>query len=280
MDTAAPPDLFDAESRALQAARAAYDASATTQSEPCRQALGELLTAYERLLRETRRLVRRSDRAEFDMNQLNLRLQDLAAELEYRATHDPLTGVLNRAAIIELVNSHFSDGDIALIVLDIDHFKRINDTHGHVAGDRVLQSVARTLAACVRPMDTLARYGGEEFAIVLPACQAEFGRAVAERIRRAVAAMPIPVSPHTAVHVTLSIGGAFALQWIRSTTALWTSRADAQLYRAKSEGRNRVCIEEQPNSTVSAEEKTLLFGQLYTSEWGGLPPMNSHDSAH
>jgi len=212
-------------------------------------------------------------------------LQSVIDSLCELSLRDPLTGLANRrhfhAALEREVDRVARSGEAALLMmLDIDHFKRINDTHGHVAGDRVLQSVARTLAACVRPMDTLARYGGEEFAIVLPACQAEFGRAVAERIRRAVAAMPIPVSPHTAVHVTLSIGGAFALQWIRSTTALWTSRADAQLYRAKSEGRNRVCIEEQPNSTVSAEEKTLLFGQLYTSEWGGLPPMNSHDSAH
>ena len=208
---------------------------------------------------------------------------DCLCELSLR---DPLTGLANRrhfhAALEREVDRVARSGEAALLMmLDIDHFKRVNDTHGHVAGDQVLQAIARTLAGCVRPMDTLARYGGEEFAIVLPACQAEFGRAVAERIRRAVAATPIVVAPNTTVHVTLSIGGAFALQWIRSTTSLWTNRADHQLYRAKSEGRNRVCIEEQPNSTVSAEEKTLLFGSLYTpSGWGELPPMNSSDSAH
>jgi hypothetical protein len=100
----------------------------------CRQALGDLLLAYERLLRETRRLVRRSDRAELEMNQLNSRLQDLAAELEHRATHDTLTGVLNRAAVIELVNQYFVHDDLSLIVLDIDHFKRINDSFGHPTG--------------------------------------------------------------------------------------------------------------------------------------------------
>jgi len=151
----------------------------------------------------------------------------------------------------------------------------VNDTHGHLAGDVVLQSVARTLSACVRPMDTLARYGGEEFAVVLPACQAAFGRVVAERIRRAVANTPIRISPGVELNVTVSIGGAFAMQWIRSTTLLWTDRADHQLYQAKSAGRNRVSIEEQPDSTVSAEEKSLLFGPLYTpSGWGDLPPLD------
>ncbi len=137
----------------------------------------------------------------------------------------------------------------------------------------VLQSVARTLNACVRPMDTLSRYGGEEFAVVLPACQAGFGRVVAERIRKAVESTPIRISPSVELHVTVSIGGAFALQWIRSTTLLWTERADSQLYKAKMAGRNRVSIEDQPDSTVTAEEKSLLFGPLYTpSGWGDLPP--------
>ena len=199
---------------------------------------------------------------------------------------DPLTGLANRrhfhATLEREVDRVTRSGEAALLMmLDIDHFKRVNDTYGHVAGDRVLQVVAQTLAGCVRPMDTLARYGGEEFAIVLPACQAEFGRAVAERIRRVVEATPIAVAPNTIMHVTLSIGGAFALQWIRSTTSLWTNRADYQLYRAKTEGRNRVCIEDQPNSTVSAEEKSLLFGPLYSpSSWGELPPMNPNDSAY
>ena len=96
---------------------------------------------------------------------------------------------------------------------------------------------------------------------------------VAERIRRAVANTPIRISP-VELNVTVSIGGAFALQWIRSTTLLWIDRADNQLYQAKSQGRNRVSIEEQPDSTVSAEEKSLLFGPLYSpSGWGDLPPL-------
>lgn len=208
---------------------------------------------------------------------------DCLGELSLR---DPLTGLGNRrhfhSTLEREVDRVARSGEAALLLmLDIDHFKHVNDTYGHVAGDKVLQVVANALSGCVRPMDTLARYGGEEFAIVLPACQPEFGRAVAERIRRIIAATPIVLGPRKEIHVTLSIGGAFALQWIRSTTNLWTSRADQQLYRAKSEGRNRVCLEDQPNSTVTAEEKGLLFGPLYTpSGWGELPPVHPSDSAY
>ncbi len=207
-------------------------------------------------------------------------LQSLIDGLCELSLKDPLTGLANRRhfrAVLEReIDRVTRSGEAALLLmLDIDHFKKVNDTHGHLAGDVVLQSVARTLAACVRPMDTLARYGGEEFAVVLPACQAAFGRVVAERIRRAVASTPIRISPSVELNVSVSVGGAFALQWIRSTTLLWTDRADHQLYQAKSAGRNRVSIEEQPDSTVSAEEKSLLFGPLYTpSGWGDLPPLD------
>ncbi len=149
-----------------------------------------------------------------------------------------------------------------LLMLDIDHFKKVNDTHGHPAGDRVLQLVAKCLAKCVRPMDTLSRYGGEEFAVILPSCHASFGAAVAERIRQAVEALTIDVSPGVQLRVTVSVGGAYAPEWIRSTSTLWTERADQQLYRAKTQGRNQVCLDEQQEIFVSAEEKNLLFGHL------------------
>ena len=207
-------------------------------------------------------------------------LQGLIDGLCELSLKDPLTGLANRRhfrAVLEReIDRVTRSGEAALLLMiDIDHFKKVNDAHGHLAGDIVLQSVARTLGACVRPMDTLARYGGEEFAVVLPTCQAGFGSVVAERIRRAVANTPIKVSGSVELNVTVSIGGAYAMQWIRSTTLLWTDRADQMLYQAKATGRNRICIEEQPDSTVSAEEKSLLFGPLYTpSGWGDLPPLD------
>ena len=204
-------------------------------------------------------------------------LQHLIDSLCELSLKDPLTGLANRrhfGSVLEReIDRVARSGEAALLLmLDIDHFKAVNDTYGHPAGDLVLQAVARTLAACVRPMDTLARYGGEEFAVVLPCCQAAFGLAVAERIRKSVEATPVRVAPSVELRVTVSIGGAFAMEWIRSTTLLWTDRADQQLYNAKAEGRNRVCLESQPDSTVTAEEKDLLFGHLAVgaSEWVGL----------
>lgn len=199
---------------------------------------------------------------------------------------DPLTGLANRRFLYATLDREIDRvtraGDSALLMmLDIDHFKGINDAHGHLAGDLVLQSVARTLSACVRPMDTVARYGGEEFAVVLPSCQATFARAVAERMRRAIESTPVRISPVEQVNVTVSIGGAFALQWIRSTKQLWAERADQQLYQAKQAGRNCIVLEEPPDSTVSAEEKNMLFAPLFTpSDWGELPPLDPPGSVN
>lgn len=184
---------------------------------------------------------------------------------------DPLTGLANRrnfnAVQERALDVVARSGEPALLLmLDIDHFKKVNDTYGHQAGDLVLQTVAKCLAHCVRPMDTVARYGGEEFAVILPNCQTSFGAAVAERIRQTIEALVIQVSPVVTLQVTVSIGGAYAPEWVRSTIALWTERADVQLYRSKTEGRNRVSLDEQQEIHVSAEEKNLLFGHLSLGE--------------
>ena len=190
---------------------------------------------------------------------------------------DPLTGLSNRRYFTSVLEAEIDrvarSGEAALLLLiDIDHFKTVNDTHGHQAGDQVLRVLAKVLQACVRPMDTLARYGGEEFVVVLPSCQPSFGHTVAERIRLSIENTRIPLGHGLELQVTISIGGAFALQWIRSTTELWTDRADQQLYLAKTSGRNRLCLETQPESHVSAEEKNLLFGHLSAAEpaWIGM----------
>lgn len=193
------------------------------------------------------------------------------------SSRDPLTGIANRRHFDAILDRELDrvarSGDVALLlIVDIDHFKQVNDSYGHHVGDWVLQQVANTLSRCVRPMDTLARYGGEEFAIVLPACQPAYGKSVADRIRRAVEALNISIGPHHEISVTVSIGGAYALQWIRSTRSLWIERADQQLYRAKAAGRNRIAIEQQPDSAVSAEEKSLLFIPGLSAEaptWSG-----------
>ena len=180
---------------------------------------------------------------------------------------DPLTGLANRRHFRNVLDREIhvvarSGVSALLLMVDIDHFKKVNDTHGHLVGDRVIHAVADCLSACVRPVDTVARYGGEEFAVILPNCQDAFGPIVAERIRMAVGALSIQVAPQVHIQVNISIGGAYAPEWIQSTAALWTERADVELYRAKAEGRNRVCIGEHPLIAVSAEEKNMLFGHL------------------
>jgi diguanylate cyclase (GGDEF)-like protein len=191
-------------------------------------------------------------------------LQALVDALVDLSSRDALTGLANRRAfelaLAREVDRVARSGEPALLlVLDIDHFKRVNDTSGHAAGDQVLKAVATALLDSVRPMDLVARVGGEEFAIILPSCATSFGEAVAERVRRRIERMPVAIGPSQQITVTLSIGGAFAPQWVRSTPALWQERADQQLYRAKAQGRNLVRLEPTAVSVVSNEERRLLF---------------------
>jgi diguanylate cyclase (GGDEF)-like protein len=191
-------------------------------------------------------------------------VQGLVDALVEISSRDAMTGLANRRAFELAVGREVDrvarSGEPALLLaLDIDHFKRINDTWGHAAGDLVIKAVATALADSVRPMDLVARIGGEEFAIVLPNCAIAFGETVAERIRRRVEGTPVSLPSGQQVSLTISVGGAFAPQWVRSTPALWLERADQQLYLAKARGRNNVQLEPTNQPVVSNEEKQLLF---------------------
>ncbi len=191
-------------------------------------------------------------------------LQALIDGLCALSSRDALTGLANRrhfeSVLARELDRVARAGEPALLLmLDIDHFKRVNDSRGHVAGDLVIRAVADALMQCVRPMDTVARVGGEEFAIALPNCPPAFGPMVAERVRARVERCVVDTGLGEPLRVTISIGGAFAPQWVRSNLALWMERADKQLYRAKTAGRNRAEFEPAAVSQVSAEEKGLLF---------------------
>ena len=199
------------------------------------------------------------------------------------SSHDALTGLSNRRSFSEALERELDrvarSGDVALLLMvDIDHFKRVNDTHGHLVGDAVLRQVAERIQSCVRPMDTVSRFGGEEFSVVLPNCSHTYGSVVAERIRGSMEASPIRVSGHLSLPVTVSVGGAYAPQWIRSEAAIWIERADRQLYRAKREGRNRVCLEEVIDTVVSTEEKELLYGELNLEGYESNLTLSSDDN--
>ncbi|MHB1091370.1 GGDEF domain-containing protein [Thiobacillus sp.] len=209
-------------------------------------------------------------------------LQRLINGLCELSLKDPLTGLGNRrhfiAALQRAIEVVARSGDaILLLLVDIDHFKNINDTHGHPIGDQVLQAVAACLGHCVRPMDTVVRYGGEEFAMILPHCQPNCGRAVAERVRRTIESLTIPVTPRVNLHITISIGGAYAPEWVRSTTDLWIERADLQLYRAKAGGRNQAFLDLPHEISVSAEEKSLLFSHFLMDQAATMPDNTSTD---
>ena len=198
-------------------------------------------------------------------------LSQLVGRLVDLSSRDPLTDLPNRrtfdSVLAREVDRVARSGEQALLLMiDIDHFKRVNDNFGHRAGDLVLKAVARELVKAIRPMDLAARFGGEEFAIILPNCSAAFGQQVAERIRRRVEAVRVPHLPTQDLQVTLSIGGAYAPQWVRSMPALWTERADQLLYQAKNSGRNKVCLESGLLLDVTVDERRLLFTSPESSE--------------
>lgn len=229
------PDLFESEKLALDCARAAL-ADEHAASGDTRQSLLELTGHFERLMRETRRLIGRSDRAEREMNALNLQLQTLAQELEHRATHDALTGVLNRGAVIELAGRALRDGSAVMIVLDIDYFKRINDDFGHPAGDAVIQGIVTCLRGIVADAGIIGRVGGEEFTVLLPAHTLQEALELTEAMRAAIAGyvFAAPVDRH----ITASFGVSLSAGGTDFDTAY--ALADAALYCAKRAGRNRV----------------------------------------
>ena len=167
-------------------------------------------------------------------------------QLEYQASHDSLTELLNRRAIFDVLRREISrinrtNNPITVVLADIDHFKSINDTYGHSMGDAVLVETAKRLTECIRPYDSVGRIGGEEFLVVLPECNSEDGRVVAERIRASVA-RDLFIIPGQTLSITTSIGLATASpsQTIEPDSLI--TAADQALYRAKRGGRNKITI--------------------------------------
>lgn len=182
----------------------------------------------------------------------------LRADLERLATHDPLTGAANRRLFMEQFHREIdrarrSGRPLGLLMLDIDHFKRANDTHGHAAGDRVLEEFVRRCQAALRPSDVLGRLGGEEFAAMLPDASTAQVLAIAERLRREIESPTFAIPGDGTLEVTVSIGGIVALPEEDGDALL--ARADAALYSAKRQGRNRVVMDgvEPASSPVPAD---------------------------
>jgi two-component system, cell cycle response regulator len=192
----------------------------------------------------------------FDKNELNARLrtgrriltlQDeqikIREQLQFQASHDALTGIWNRKAVLDLLHGEYdrvrrSKGVFGILMLDLDHFKYVNDTYGHQAGDEVLKEVGRRIQHAVRPYDWAGRYGGEEFLIVLPKCGKDEVQLCAERIRLAMTSEPI-LAEGFEIAVTVSIGSVVVNPALQSEKVALSS-ADTALYQAKSQGRDRI----------------------------------------
>jgi len=172
-------------------------------------------------------------------------------ELYESSTRDGLTGAFNRRYFSEKIAADLSFGrrhglPLSLLLLDIDHFKKVNDTYGHDVGDLVLKSFSKTVARSIRTEDMLARYGGEEFAIIAPATGVDGGRALGERIRRNVGASAIraEVLEDTGISITVSTGVAALKPGGAIDAAVMIAIADGNLYAAKKAGRDRVVASE------------------------------------
>ncbi len=161
------------------------------------------------------------------------------------ADHDPLTGLLNRRSFVARVNHeinrlHRYKNDLSYMIIDIDHFKRINDTYGHLTGDMVLKAFSKKISGILRESDFIGRIGGEEFAIALPDTSMDSAKKMAERIRKEIAGHTIQYKTKS-ISVTVSIGLSKFMLDEKSIVEVF-SRADSALYQAKNSGRNKVCV--------------------------------------
>jgi len=175
--------------------------------------------------------------------EMEARNAELLAMLELQALTDPLTTLPNRRAFEREANGAAARAaraaaPVTVGIADVDHFKAINDRHGHAVGDAVLRAVAEAICAVARDGDVVARLGGEEFGLLFPNTSLAQARQVAERIRRAIAAISLPLAYGGQVNVTVSIGLARLSTCPSLAAAL--EHADAAMYAAKGKGRNRV----------------------------------------
>ncbi len=192
--------------------------------------------------------------------------------LRFKALHDPLTELWNHSAILErleqeLARSRREKSSLGVILLDVDHFKNINDVHGHVAGDQVLQEISRRMLSSVRSYDGVGRYGGEEFMVLLPSCDGAASREKAEQIRSAIAEWPIQTTEGQ-VHATVSLGVLASVSWPQADPVVVLRAADSALYQAKAAGRN---------CTVVAEPQESLGMRGHSEDFLAVLAPNSHN---
>jgi diguanylate cyclase (GGDEF)-like protein len=193
----------------------------------------------------------------------DVQIQAIIDSLCRLSTHDGLTGLVNATffhAVLgrEIDRSTRTGRTCGLMVIDIDHFKQVNDTYGHAAGDKALQAVADELALSLRSMDTAARIGGEEFAVILPECSPDDAISAATRIHSILNPLAVTVE-QTTIELATSAG----LVWTNPNkpvgSAVLLTEADQEMYRAKWSGRGRLCYSRPESTLVSSHERSALM---------------------
>jgi diguanylate cyclase (GGDEF)-like protein len=193
----------------------------------------------------------------------HVQIQTIIDALCDLSIHDGLTGLVNatffHAVLAREIERSLRTGRIcSLMVIDIDHFKRINDTYGHSMGDRVLQSVAAQMKHSLRSMDTAARIGGEEFAVILPECAPEDAIHAATRIHSVLNPLTLALD-QTTLQLTTSVGLVWTNPNVAVSSAALLSEADQEMYRAKRSGRGRLCYKHADSTLVSCQERSALM---------------------
>ena len=211
--------------------------------------LSDIRELLSTLVEETRQMQSATSAMQNNFEEKSKEIDDLQEQLQRerkRAITDPLTGLYNRFALIDKLNAAVGEMDEderpSLIMLDIDHFKAINDTHGHLIGDRVIRFVAQVLQKNTKGKDTAARYGGEEFTVLLPGTPSVGAKSVAEVIRKAVANAQLVRADNRQPLGKITISAGVATYQDEEDIMEFINRADQALYRSKNEGRNRTSV--------------------------------------
>jgi diguanylate cyclase (GGDEF)-like protein len=228
-------DLFEVEIEALREAQAVL-AKDDLAAQAYRDALANLMTHFERLMRETRRLIRHGDRVEQELSRLNSELYQIAARLDYKARHDALTGALNSGATFDRATTLLRQGALAVILFDIDHFKRINDQFGHLVGDTVICEAIKRITGVLADDGEIGRVGGDEFAVLLPGVSFDAAVELAGRLCECITGRPFVTLPD------YRVSASFGVTWTSGVDdfKIVYAQADEALYAAKRGGRNGV----------------------------------------
>ncbi len=247
--------------------------------------LGLALTTLTITRRRTQALIRVADRLDGTGPSPTIRLWDPRLNAAFRrlvgrletareqATHDPLTGLLNRQAILSVLDAEIERAarygrSLSIAFVDVDHFKRVNDTYGHLVGDRVLRHVAEQILANVRVVDRVGRYGGEEFILILPETGVDPAAMMADKLRRKVAAAAVTLDDGQVIAVTMSAGVAGSSGRPLELDPLIRD-ADAALYAAKGLGRDQVYVFRLPDDDAIVRSAPIsMEARRRAVEWG------------